>query len=194
MSKLARETVFDSELLEERPGFIAVLFSGKGCKQLFSNEAGGHRWQRSSPTEKRGRIHTSTITCAVLNPELEIKFQLDEKDVEIKTTRGSGPGGQARNKIESCVIATHIPTGISVRIDLRSQYQSKTMALKILASKLEEQEALKTSEGKDFVRKNQVGLGMRADKIRTYRYQDDKVTDHRSNKTWSLKSWMRGDW
>lgn len=142
------------EILE---GIIVVSFSGKGAKELFANEAGGHRWQRIPPTEKRGRIQTSTVTVAVLDPESTTSFKLDEKDVEIKTSRGSGPGGQHRNKTDSCVTATYKPTGMSVRIDMKSQLQSKEMALKVLASKIAEIQSEKERSSREKLRKNQLG-------------------------------------
>jgi peptide chain release factor 1 len=186
--------VFDAELLENNDGIIVVQFSGQGAKQLFGNEAGGHRWQRIPPTEKRGRVHTSTVTVAVLDPEERSTFELDERDVDIKTSRGSGPGGQHRNKTDSCVTATHKPTGVSVKIDMKSQHQSKEMALKILASKIGKSKANAERQNREKLRKEQVGSGMRGDKIRTYRQQDDSVADHVTGKTWTLKKWMRGDW
>ena len=134
------------------------------------------------------------MTVAVLDAEAEQRFELDLRDVEIQTTRGSGPGGQARNKIESCVVATHRATGTSVRVDMRSQHQSKAMALKILAAKLRDSTGQQARNERDATRKEQCGSGMRGDKIRTYRTQDDRVTDHRSGKTWPLKKWVRGDW
>lgn len=194
MSKPARRTVFDSELIEERSGFVAVLFSGKNAKKLFEQEPGGHRWQRIPPTEKKGRVHTSTVTVALMDADSSNSFHLDLKEVEIQTARGGGPGGQHRNKIESCVTAIHKPTGLRVRVDLRSQHQSKAMALKILAARLQEQAETQAGQDKAALRKQQCGSGMRGDKIRTYRTQDDRVTDHRTNRTWSLKKWLRGDW
>lgn len=194
MSKPARRTVFDSELIEERSGFIAILFSGKGAQKLFEHEPGGHRWIRVPASEKKGRVHTSTVTVALMDADSSSSFQLDLKDVEIQTSRGSGPGGQHRNRTESCVTAIYKPTGLRVRVDLRSQHQSKAMALKILAARLHEQAETRAGQDKTALRKQQCGSGMRGDKIRTYRMQDDRVTDHRSNKTWSLKAWLRGDW
>lgn len=194
MSRPARRTVFDSELIEERSGFIAVLFSGTGAKKLFEHEAGGHRWMRIPLSEKKGRVHTSTITCAVMDAEESNDFHLDLKDVEIQTCRGSGKGGQHRNRTDSCVTAVHKPTGLRVRVDLRSQHQSKATALKILAARLQEQSENQATQNQACLRKQQCGSGMRGDKIRTYRTQDDRVTDHRTNRTWSLKKWLRGDW
>ncbi len=194
MSEPLTGGVFDRELLEERPGFVSVLFEGEGARQLFQNEAGGHRQQRIPPTEKRGRVQTSTVTVAVLDPEVEPRFQLREQDVEITTTRGSGPGGQNRNKVESCVVVTHKASGLTVRIDMKSQQQGRVMALKILSAKLLEAQTQASHEARSKDRRQQVGSGMRADKVRTYRTQDDRVTDHRTNQTWSLKKWVRGDW
>lgn len=171
-----------------------MLFKGKGAKKLFAQEAGGHRWQRIPPTERRGRVHTSTVTVAVLDPAAAATFQLDLSEVEIKKSLGTGPGGQHRNKTESCVTATHRPTGLAVRVDMRSQQQSLSVALQILAAKLADAEASRLEHARNETRRTQLGSGMRGDKIRTYRTQDDRITDHRSNRTLSLKSWMRGDW
>jgi len=139
-------------------------------------------------------VQTSTVTVAVLNPDLARGFRLDESEVEIRTTKGSGPGGQHRNKVESCVVASHIPTGIKVRVDMKSQHRSRSMALQILASKLAEEAAIDRQMERRENRRHQVGSGMRGDKIRTYREQDDRVTDHRSGRTWKLKDWRRGHW
>ncbi len=146
------------------------------------------------PTEKRGRVHTSTITVAVLDPVAADRYELDMRDVDIKKTLGTGPGGQHRNKTESCVIATHRPTGIAARVDMRSQQQSLSMALRILSAKLADIEAVERDKGRNAERRTQVGSGMRGDKIRTYREQDDRVTDHRTHATFRLSLWMRGDW
>jgi peptide chain release factor 1 len=170
------------------------MFEGEGAAELFRNEAGGHRWQRIPPTEKRGRVHTSTVTVAVLAPEKEPDFWINPADIEIRTVRGSGPGGQHRNKTESCVVARHKPTGIEVRIDERSQFKNKSLALKILRTKLackkEGEEQAKRSQEKH----EQVGSGQRGDKIRTYRVRDDLVTDHRTGKKWRLSRWVKGLW
>jgi len=134
------------------------------------------------------------VTVAVLQPSRAESYELDMRDVEIKKSLGTGPGGQHRNKTESCVTATHVPTGLAVRVDMRSQHQSLAMALRILAAKLADADAASRKSSRDMERRQQVGSGMRGDKIRTYRSQDDRVTDHRSNGTQSLSKWMRGDW
>ena len=160
----------------------------------MSNEAGGHRWQRIPPTEKRGRVHTSTVTVAVLEPADETRLTLDPREVDIQKTLGTGPGGQHRNKTESCVIATHRPSGTRVRVDLRSQHQSLALALRILEAKLAEEATTGRAAQRNAERRSQVGSGMRGDKIRTYREQDDRVTDHRTNATMRLSLWRRGQW
>ena len=131
---------------------------------------------------------------AVLDPEPSNGFRMEESEVEIRTSRGSGPGGQHRNKTDSCVTARHTPSGVSVRVDMRSQHQSKAMALRILAAKLAEAEGSLARSGRDAKRRSQVGSGMRGDKVRTYREQDDRVTDHRTGKTWRLRDWIKGIW
>jgi peptide chain release factor 1 len=156
-------------------------------------EAGGHRWQRVPPTERKGRVHTSTVTVAVLDPQDPKTPQLDPAEVRITLTRGSGPGGQHRNKVETCVVAIHEPTGLSVRIDGRSQAANRKMALAILATKLADQRAAAACTVQNRSRQEQVGSGMRGDKVRTYRVRDDQVVDHRTGQKFRLSAWMRGE-
>jgi peptide chain release factor 1 len=170
------------------------LICGNRANEIFREEPGGHRYQRVPPTEKRGRVQTSTITVAVMNPDVSGRIQIPESEIEIRPSRGSGPGGQHRNKTESCITAIHIPTGTTVRVDMRSQFQSRSMALKILNAKLSSENFELEKGTKDSLRRNQVGSGMRGDKVRTYRTQDDRVTDHRSGRTWKLSKWVRGEW
>lgn len=196
MLKPQKRGGFSVELLEERSGFLSFVCEGKGAKELFADESGGHRWQRVPPTEKRGRVQTSTITVAVLDMvnDYDHHHELNMHEVDIATTRGSGPGGQHRNKTESCVVVTHKPTGIIIRIDSKSQHQNKALALKILKSKLAEIKQIQKQAQANLSRKEQVGSGMRGDKIRTYREKDDIVIDHRSDQKWSLNAWLRGNW
>lgn len=194
ITPLLRGGFFECEILDSRSGFVVASFSGPGAKASFETEAGGHRWQRIPPTEKRGRVHTSTVTVVVLDPDTVVGQQLDHRDVEITTARGSGPGGQNRNKTESCVIVVHKPTGTQVRIDNeRSQQQNRAIALKLLAARLYEVEKQKVSQARADERKQQAGSGMRGDKIRTYREQDDQVTDHRTGEKWRLNRWLKGE-
>lgn len=174
---------------------MAVSFEGPGANNLFAHEAGGHRWQRIPPTEKRGRVQTSTVTVAVLNPDDAGNVStVREQDIEIKTARGSGPGGQHRNMTDSCVIATHRPTGETVRIDSRSQHQNRALAIRVLKARIAELDGKRRVEEQNDVRRAQVGSGQRADKIRTYRTRDNLITDHRSGRKLRLDAWMRGEW
>jgi peptide chain release factor 1 len=134
------------------------------------------------------------VTVAVLDPEDRKRRPLDLREVEITKTLGTGPGGQHRNKTESCVLATHRPTGLSVRVDMRSQHQSLTMALAILGARLEAAANERAANERNAARRTQVGAGMRGDKIRTYREQDERITDHRDGRTSQLSRWLRGDW
>lgn len=174
---------------------MLISVSGDAAEATFGHEGGGHRWQRIPPTEKRGRVQTSTVTIAVMASDSGGGVTLNPADVEIVATRGSGPGGQNRNKVSSCIVATHRPTGLQVRIDTeRSQHRNKSIALETLAARLTEAERARRGAQDDASRRGQVGSGMRGDKVRTYRTQDDQVTDHRTGQRWRLKEWMRGNW
>lgn len=186
--------VFEYEVLDERPGFLTAIFRGDKSLKLFKHEAGGHRWQRNPPTEKGSRVHTSTVTVAVLNANAMIAHPLRESDIDFSYVRGSGPGGQHRNTTNSCVVAKHRPSGQQVRIDLRSQHQSKAMAIRVLAARVDALNQGRLGSERNDVRREQVGSGMRGDKVRTYRTQDNQVTDHRLNQKWRLDKWMRGEW
>lgn len=168
---------------------------GRGAAAIFAGEPGGHRWQRIPPNEKRGRVHTSTITVAVLPEPREHELVIDERDVEVETMRGSGAGGQHRNVTDSAVRIRHLPTGVEVRCESeRSQHENKATAWAVLRARiLEHQRAAANGERADD-RRRQVGSGMRGDKRRTIRTQDDQVTDHVDGRTWRYKKYARGDW
>lgn len=133
------------------------------------------------------------MTVAVL-PLGQQSGGIDLRDVEFAYTRGSGPGGQHRNTTESCVIATHRPTGEKVRIDMRSQHQSKAMAIRVLSSRITEAHTETANRRINEARQTQIGSGMRGDKVRTYRSQDNQVTDHRTGQKFRLDRWLKGDW
>jgi peptide chain release factor 1 len=181
--------------VEERPGFMSLVITGRGAISLFAGEMGGHRWQRVPSTEKRGRVHTSTITVAVLEELPRLELAIRSQDVDVETMRGSGAGGQHRNKTDSAVRARHRPTGIEVRCESeRSQHRNRELAMRVLAARVAEL-ARSTAEGARAAdRRRQVGSGMRADKRRTIRTQDDQVIDHVDGRTWQFKSYERGDW
>lgn len=140
-------------------------------------------------------MQTSTVTVAVLGlSDSTRNVSVDERDLDITTSRGSGPGGQHRNKTDSCVTIVHRPTGTSARVDMKSQHQSREIAMQILRSRLQEQQTNRVLQKQNDRRRQQVGSGMRGDKIRTYRTQDDRVTDHRTGQIWKLRKWMQGNW
>lgn len=190
----ALEGVFSAELVEERAGFVVLRVSGKGAATLFAGEPGGHRWQCVSPTDKRSRVQTSTITVAVLPEPREHEMCLRDEDVTVETMRGSGAGGQHRNKTDSAVRVTHRPTGVVVRCESeRSQSQNKETAFGVLRARLAELERDRVSGARAQDRRSQIGSGMRGDKRRTVRVQDDQVNDH-DGRHWSFKRYARGDW
>jgi len=186
--------VFDLLLTEEREGFLSFQVEGEKAQEIFGNEAGGHRWQRTSPTERKGRVHTSTVTVAVLPVPEAAEFALNPADLEITTTKGSGPGGQNRNKVESEVAILHKPTGLRVRYGSeRSQHQNRQTALSILAARLSQQQAAQRVQDKNALRKHQVGSGQRGDKIRTIRTQDNQVKCDLTGRTVSFTAYGKGN-
>ena len=191
--KVCQINNLDFEIIDSRSGFTAILIEGKGANKIFKNEPGGHRWQRVPPTEKRGRVHTSTVTVAVLN-EIDDNISINLDDIEYIFTKGTGPGGQHKNKTESCVIAIHKPTKISVKIDARNQHKNKALATRMLIERVTQREKEIAASNRCNKRKSQVGSGMRGDKRRTYRSQNDSVIDHITHKKWKLKKWIRGAW
>ncbi|MEM9071260.1 MAG: peptide chain release factor-like protein [Myxococcota bacterium] len=174
---------------------MSFRVTGEGSWDCFSREAGGHRWQRIPPNDKRKRVHTSTVTVAVFIEAAPGKDAIDMSKLRWETFRGSGAGGQHRNKTDSGVRLTHLPTGLTVRIASgRSQAYNKVTALRTLQARLrEERESAKHSK-RAAARKAMVGTGMRGDKVRTIRAQDDWVTDHRTGRRIRLRDYQRGIW
>ena len=149
-------------------------------------ETGVHRVQRVPETEKQGRIHTSTASVAILPIYKRTKVEINPADIEIETSRSGGAGGQNVNKVETAVRVIHRPTGIDVRCQSeRSQAQNKEKALTLLASKLQQAQDEREARERAAARKAQVGTGDRSEKIRTYNFPQDRITDHRIKESWS---------
>jgi len=178
-------------------GYKEIIFelSDSDVYSKLKQESGVHRVQRIPETEKSGRIHTSTATVAVLPQIKKEEIKINPKDLRIDTFRASGPGGQYVNRRESAVRITHIPTGITVASQQeRTQAANKETAMKILRSKLYAKKIEEEEKQKGTMRRRQIGTGERSEKIRTYNFPQNRVTDHRIKKSWhNLEAILDGD-
>ncbi|BDG61782.1 peptide chain release factor 1 [Caldinitratiruptor microaerophilus] len=189
------------EILDANPtelgGYKEVVFqiSGDGAYSRLKFEAGVHRVQRVPETEAQGRIHTSTCTVAVLPEAEEVDVEIDPKDLRIDTLRSGGAGGQHVNKTESAVRITHLPTGIVVLVqDERSQHQNRDKAMRILRARLYDHYSEQARSQEEAARRAQVGTGERAERIRTYNFPENRVSDHRIKLTlYKLDQFLDGD-
>ena len=174
---------------------LVASIEGAGVYSRMKFESGVHRVQRVPETETQGRIHTSTVTVAVMPEAQEVELELDPKDLRIDTFRSSGAGGQHINKTSSAIRVTHLPTGMVVECqDQRSQRENKARALTVLRSRLLQQKQAEYDEAYNAQRQSQVGTGDRSEKIRTYNFPQDRVTDHRIALTLrNLQSVLDGD-
>ncbi len=190
-SRFAQMKGFKVETLDEN----VIKVDGTGAFELFKYEAGVHRVQRTPETEKRGRIHTSTATVSVL-PELEdIDLHINPDDITFEAFRSGGHGGQNVNKVSTAVRLIHKPSGIIVTCQTqRFQAQNRELAMEMLRAKLWEAEVEKQHGEISSLKATQVGRGMRAEKIRTYNFPQDRLTDHRINKSWhNLETILEGN-
>jgi len=168
---------------------------GKDVYKLMRYETGVHRVQRVPATEKNGRVHTSTASVAILPIRKKVNFEINPADIEMEYSRSGGKGGQNVNKVETAVRLIHKPTGIDVRsTNQRSQMANREKAMTILMAKLQQLEEEKEAKKYSGERKNQIGTGDRSEKIRTYNFSQDRITDHRIKKSWhNLPKIMEGE-
>ena len=200
-SMYAERKGWKTEIMNENPtelgGYKEISFSieGEGAYSRLKFESGVHRVQRVPETESQGRVHTSTVTVAVLPEAEEVEFTLDPADLQIDVFRSSGAGGQKVNKTSSAIRVTYLPTGMVVECqDERSQYKNKDKALKVLRSRLLEEKTAKQNAEIAGERRSQVGTGDRSERIRTYNFPQGRVSDHRIGLTlYKIEAIMNGD-
>jgi peptide chain release factor 1 len=199
--RLADRRGWKFEVLEFSPSDMGgireavISVSGDGAYRELQFESGGHRVQRVPETETQGRVHTSAATVAVLPEADEVEVEIRDQDLQIDTMRAGGPGGQKVNKTESAIRITHIPTGIVVKCqDEKSQHKNKARAMRVLRSRILEARMEAQHQARASTRKLQIGSGDRSERIRTYNFPQNRLTDHRINLTlYKLDQAMQGD-
>lgn len=190
--KLCLKKDWSFQITSDAQNELVIEITGKDLSGL-KNEAGGHRIQRIPPTERKGRVHTSTVTVAVIDLNQKVDFTVKDSDLKIEWYSGTGAGGQHRNKHQNSCRITHLPTGTIVTSQCRSRQNSLEEARSALLKKLYKEASASHYALISDSRKKQVGSGMRGDKIRTYRFQDDIVQDHLTNREGSCIKVLKGN-
>jgi peptide chain release factor 1 len=189
---LASRHGWTTRLINEYPGQVEIAVEGIDLSGL-DNECGGHRIQRVPPTERKGRVHTSTVTVAVIDADAEIgSATIQENELRIEWYSGTGAGGQHRNKHQNSCRITHLPTGTVATAQCRSRQNSLAEALATIQKHIDNLHRTTYTKEVALDRKAQVGTGMRGDKIRTYRFQDDRVQDHNTGRSAKCSAVLRG--
>jgi peptide chain release factor 1 len=168
------------------------MVTGHDAWRKLAPEAGGHRFQRIPPTEKRGRVQSSTVTVAVLRSQAHGSVEIRPQDLVIETRKDSGPGGQHRNKTESAIRITHLPTGVTASAATKSQHRNRELAMAVLRARLEEHAQSKAASGANAQRRAQIGSGQRSDKIRTVAFQRGRVENHLSGRRMQIDRYVKG--
>ena len=189
--KMSQRLGWTAQTVGEYLGELHIEIQGNDLTGL-ENESGGHRIQRIPPTERKGRVHTSTVTVAIIDPNIP-DFSINENDLRIEWYSGTGAGGQHRNKHQNSCRITHIPTGMVATAQCRSRQNSYNEALDTIKKRFDNQLTNTYNNNLSLDRKSQVGSGQRGDKIRTYRFQDDRVQDHITGKTSSVNKILKGN-
>lgn len=175
-----------------RDNLTVLRFSGRNAFESFRREAGGHRFQGISPTDKKRRPHSSTVTVAVLRDEKEVEVEIRPGDLKIEAYTGDGPGGQNRNKNATNIRITHLPTGIQACSNVKSRKQNEKLALALLKKRLVEKARGEMAAARNSKRRSHVGTGERSDKIRTIAEQRGRVENHISGKRMKISRYERG--
>ena len=190
--KSIKNNNFNLDKIEDRDGTVNLWISGKRCKKFFGEEIGCHKFQRVPPTEKNGRVHTSVVSVAVLEEKQEQEVEIEYKDVQIIYTKGTGPGGQHKNKVETCVVLRHIPTNIQVKIDGRSRKRNEEEAWKELKKRLQDNLNKQVNNAYSQERRDQIGERSRSNFRRNYNLKLGIVSDDLTGKKTTFKNIQKG--
>jgi len=185
---------FSCDPLDLKEGFAVLRFEGRGAQAAFVPEAGGHRVQRIPPTERKGRVHSSTVIVAVLEVPVVTAVLLEDRDIKIEAYTGGGPGGQHRNRTATNIRIKHLPTGIEACANTKSHHQNRRLALELLRSRLSEHYAQAVDSERNQNRRLQQGSGNRASqKVRTVAYQRGEVVNHLNGKRIKIRDFENGE-